>query len=86
MKIDWQAFRRARVARDVRFSNAREPYGFVLYVPLAQNVKYTGVMQRVEFQSHFISGLMLVRRCASECAGCCRWLPIGWRPRGRAAR
>jgi ABC-type antimicrobial peptide transport system permease subunit len=31
-------------------------------VPLAQNVKYTGVMERVEYQSHYISGLMLVTK------------------------
>jgi predicted lysophospholipase L1 biosynthesis ABC-type transport system permease subunit len=35
------------VARDVRFSNAREPFGFVLYVPLAQDpAPVTGIVVR----------------------------------------
>ena len=33
----------------------------MFYVPLAQNVDYTNtLMKRVELQSHFIGGLMLV--------------------------
>jgi ABC-type antimicrobial peptide transport system permease subunit len=35
----------------------------MFYVPLAQNVNYVNsVMTRVEYQSHFISGLMLVTK------------------------
>ena len=35
------------VARDVRFSGAREPYGFVLYVPIAQSpAPVTGIVVR----------------------------------------
>jgi ABC-type antimicrobial peptide transport system permease subunit len=32
----------------------------MFWVPLAQNVNYTGVMQRVELQSHFIGGMLIV--------------------------
>ena len=38
----------------------------MFYVPLAQNVNYVNsVMTRVEYQSHFISGLMLVTKHAA---------------------
>ena len=41
------ALRIAGVVRDVRFSGAREPYGFVLYVPIAQSpAPVTGIVVR----------------------------------------
>ena len=50
------------IVRDARSQSfqVNRPVRPMFYVPLAQNVKYTGIMQRVEYQSHFISGLMLV--------------------------
>ena len=52
------------VVRDARWQSfqVNRPVRPMFYVPLAQNVKYTGIMQRVEYQSHFISGLMLVTK------------------------
>ena len=49
-----------RTVAELSGQSSRAPPMF--YVPLAQNVKYTGIMQRVEYQSHFISGLMLVTK------------------------
>jgi predicted permease len=52
------------IVRDARWQSFQvyRPVRPMFYVPLAQNVKYTGVMQRVEYQSHFIGGLMLVTK------------------------
>jgi predicted permease len=52
------------IVRDARWQSfqVNRPVRPMFYVPLAQNVKYTGIMQRVEYQSHFISGLMLVTK------------------------
>ncbi|MBI3402212.1 MAG: ABC transporter permease [Acidobacteria bacterium] len=53
------------VVKDAKFASfrLRRPAQPMFYVPLAQNVNYAGgVMQRVEFQSHFVSGLMLVTK------------------------
>jgi predicted permease len=56
-------FRIIGVVRDskfISFSMSR-PTRPMFFVPLAQNVKYTdNVMTRVELQSHFIGGMMLV--------------------------
>jgi predicted permease len=51
------------VIRDAKFASfqLRRPAQPMFYVPLAQNVTYVkSVMTRVEYQSHFIGGLMLV--------------------------
>jgi predicted permease len=51
------------VVRDAKFAGfaLNEPARPMFYVPLAQNVNYTDdVMTRVEHQSHFITGIMLV--------------------------
>ena len=56
------------VARDARWQSFqfRQPPRPMFYVPLAQNVNYVNsVMTRVEYQSHFISGLMLVTKLGS---------------------
>ncbi|MBZ5556155.1 MAG: ABC transporter permease [Acidobacteriia bacterium] len=52
------------VVRDPRWQSFQlnRPVRPMFWVPLAQNVNYTGVMTRVEYQSHFISGLMLVTK------------------------
>ena len=52
------------IVRDARWQSfqVNRPVRPMFYVPLAQNVKYTGIMQRIEYQSHFISGLMLVTK------------------------
>jgi predicted permease len=52
------------IVRDGRWQSfqVNRPVRPMFYVPLAQNVKYTGIMERVEYQSHFISGLMLVTK------------------------
>src|SRR5579864_107759 len=53
------------VVRDAKFASfrLRRPAQPMFYVPLAQNVNYVNsVMTRVEFQSHFIGGLMLVTK------------------------
>jgi predicted permease len=55
-------FRIIGVVRDARFASfqLRLPPRPMFYVPLAQNVNYVNsVMTRVEFQSHFVSGIML---------------------------
>jgi predicted permease len=55
------------VVRDARWQGfqLRQPPRPMFYVPLAQNVNYVNsVMTRVEYQSHFISGLMLVTKLA----------------------
>jgi predicted permease len=56
-------FRIVGVVHDMRFAGfaLRQPARAMFYVPLAQMVPYTQpVMQRIELQSHFVSGLMLV--------------------------
>ena len=53
------------VVRDMRFASfgMRYPMRPMFYVPLAQTVPYTQPeMQRIELQSHFVGGLMLVTR------------------------
>ncbi|HZS54010.1 MAG TPA: ABC transporter permease [Bryobacteraceae bacterium] len=56
-------FRIVGIARDAKFAGwgLRRPAMPMFYVPLAQNVNYKdGLMQRIELQSHFIGGIMLV--------------------------
>jgi predicted permease len=57
-------YRIVGVVRDAKFAgfNLSRPAQPMFYVPLAQNVEYPpdDVMKRVEVQSHFISGIMLV--------------------------
>jgi len=56
-------FRIIGVVRDSKFISysMSRPTRPMFFVPLAQNVKYTdNVMTRVELQSHFIGGVMLV--------------------------
>jgi predicted permease len=56
-------FRIVGVVRDAKFAGfaLRRPARPMFYVPLAQNVDYkSDLMKRIELQSHFIGGLMLV--------------------------
>jgi predicted permease len=56
-------FRIVGVSRDAKFAGwaLNRPAFPMFYVPLAQNVDYKqDMMQRVELQSHFIGGIMLV--------------------------
>jgi predicted permease len=56
-------FRIVGIVRDAKFASRaiRSPALPMFYVPLAQNVDYKGgVMQRVEVQSHFVGGMMLL--------------------------
>jgi predicted permease len=56
-------FRIVGIVRDAKFAGfaLRRPAFPMFYVPLAQNVPYKdALMGRVELQSHFIGGLMLV--------------------------
>jgi predicted permease len=56
-------FRIVGIVRDAKFAGfaLRRPARPMFYVPLAQNVPYKDpLMKRVELQSHFIGGLMLV--------------------------
>jgi predicted permease len=56
-------FRIVGIVRDAKFAGfgLRRPARPMFYVPLAQTVNYAdALMGRVEVQSHFISGLMLV--------------------------
>jgi predicted permease len=56
-------FRIVGIVRDAKFASwaSRRPALPMFYVPLAQNVDYKGtIMKRVEVQSHFIGGMMLV--------------------------
>ena len=56
-------FRIVGVVRDAKFASfaLSRPARPMFFVPLAQNVDYKDtVMQRVELQSHFIRGIMLV--------------------------
>ncbi len=56
-------FRIVGIARDAKFAGfgLRRPARAMFYVPLAQTVNYKNpLMQRIESQSHFIGGMMLV--------------------------
>ncbi len=56
-------FRIVGIVRDAKFAGfaLSKPARPMFYVPLAQNVDYKNdVMQRLELQSHFIGGIMLV--------------------------
>jgi predicted permease len=56
-------FRIIGIVRDAKFAGfaLRRPARPMFYVPLAQNVDYKDdIMKRVEAQSHFIGGMMLV--------------------------
>jgi predicted permease len=56
-------FRIVGVVRDAKFAGwgLNRPARPMFYVPLAQNVDYkSDLMKRIELQSHFISGIMLV--------------------------
>ena len=56
-------FRIVGVVRDAKFAGfaLQRPARPMFYVPLAQTVDYTNdLMQRIEVQSHFIGGIMLV--------------------------
>ena len=56
-------FRIVGVVRDAKFAGfaLNRPARPMFYVPLAQNVEYANdVMKRIEHQSHFIGGMMLV--------------------------
>jgi predicted permease len=56
-------FRIVGIVRDAKFApfGLRRPARTMFYVPLAQNVPYKdALMKRVELQSHFIGGLLLV--------------------------
>jgi predicted permease len=53
------------IVHDAKFAGfaLRSPARPMFYVPLAQNIDYgNSIMQRIEFQSHFIGGLMLVTK------------------------
>src|SRR5437667_12217731 len=56
-------FRIVGIVRDAKFAGfaLSRPARPMFYVPLAQNVDYKdALMKRVELQSHFIGGMMLV--------------------------
>ncbi len=56
-------FRIVGIVRDAKFAGfeMQKPARPMFYVPLAQSVDYkAGVMKRVELESHFIGGMMLV--------------------------
>jgi predicted permease len=56
-------FRIVGIVRDAKFAGFAldQPARPMFYVPLAQNVNYAQpLMQRVEMQSHFVQGLLLV--------------------------
>jgi predicted permease len=58
-----RTFRIVGVVRDAKFAGfaLNSPARPMFYVPLAQNVDYASdLMQRIELQSHFITGMMLV--------------------------
>jgi predicted permease len=60
-------FRIVGIVRDAKFAGfgLRRPARPMFYVPLAQNVAYKDpLMTRVELQSHFIGGLLLVTNVA----------------------
>ncbi|MBV9265694.1 MAG: ABC transporter permease, partial [Acidobacteriaceae bacterium] len=60
-------FRIIGIVRDAKFAGfaLREPARPMFYVPLAQNVNYASpLMTRIELQSHFIEGMMLVTDAA----------------------
>lgn len=56
-------FRIVGIVRNAKFAGfgLREPARPMFFVPLAQNVHYkSDIMKRIELQSHFIGGIMLV--------------------------
>jgi hypothetical protein len=56
-------FRIVGIVRDAKFAGfaLTRPARPMFYVPLAQNVDYkSALMKRIELQSHFIGGIMLV--------------------------
>jgi predicted permease len=56
-------FRIVGIVRDAKFAGfaLNQPARPMFFVPLAQTVKYANpMMQRLEFQSHFVRGLLLV--------------------------
>jgi predicted permease len=59
-------FRIVGIVRDAKWASFAldRPARPMFYVPLAQTVDYKGVMQRVELQSHYIGGIMLVTDAA----------------------
>jgi predicted permease len=60
-------FRVVGIVHDAKFAGfaLRQPARPMFYVPLAQNVPYKdALMKRVELQSHFIGGLMLVTKAS----------------------
>src|SRR5213080_1829081 len=60
-------FRIAGIVRDAKFAGwgLDRPARPMFYVPLAQNVDYRNdLMKRIELQSHFVSGMMLVTNSA----------------------
>jgi predicted permease len=60
-------FRIVGIVLDAKFAGfqMKKPARPMFYVPLAQNVDYKGgVMKRVEVESHFIGGMMLVTNLA----------------------
>jgi predicted permease len=61
-------FRIVGIVRDAKFAGfaLSRPARPMFYVPLAQNVDYKdALMKRVELQSHFISGMMLVTNASA---------------------
>jgi predicted permease len=57
------SYRIVGIVRDAKFAGFAldQPARPMFYVPLAQTVKYENpLMQRIEFQSHFVRGLLLV--------------------------
>lgn len=61
-------FRIAGIVRDAKFAGfaLSRPARPMFYVPLAQSVDYKdALMKRVELQSHFISGMMLVTNASA---------------------
>ena len=61
-------FRIVGIVRDAKFAGfaLSRPARPMFYVPLAQNVDYKNeLMKRIELQSHFIGGMMLVTNVAA---------------------
>jgi predicted permease len=61
-------FRIVGIVRDAKFAGfaLRQPARRMFYVPLGQNVNYKdALMARIELQSHFIGGMMLVTNASA---------------------